>query len=400
MSLFFCLFLVGPFALFAGQRGLNVDAPTWLTSEPAAFLAGGLPTADVASHANLRGFADKQLQSAAETKIGNFIPAKAFAIEMNADWQRASAALSSSLFSWDCYPTYYGSRRIALQNEDAVSYLPSRDSSGMRDRWTKFAEGVSRVADRFPEKRFVVYVVPGYNEPGFNPAYDLVTNPLRPEVCAAIMEQVLSKHQNVTVLSQSFENGQEYYQEFFRTDHHWNINGAFAAYSQIASRLGLPRIDEEAPREVPDYWFTGATARWGVDLIRERVFDCGSNFSQLSVTLSDGTKTNGDDHDSFWNVSPLRKPYAFYDCYYDNFGDCTIEGGVGERSALLVGNSYKGALQRPLAMSYKQLTVNGQLHPSSPVDSTLSEQIQAASADDIVFVANPSCLSIEDSYWE
>lgn len=84
----------------------------------------------------------------------------------------------------------------------------------------------------------------------------------------------------------------------------------------------------------------------------------------------------------------------------DNLGECVIAGGDGDRSALLVSNSYKGAFQRPLASSYHQLTVTGQLHPAVPITATLSEQIESADADDAIIVGNPAVLSIGGEYWE
>lgn len=398
-SVLVCVFLCGPALLFGALR-LGADVPVQLTAEPAQFLAGGAKSADVAAAASGEGFRSKQLQSAVETEIGNYIPAKATAIEMNAGVQRGFIAASDVLFGWGCYPTYFGSGRITVPSADAVTYLPRKYGDWARRDWEGFAAGLASVASRYPEKRFVVYVVGAYDDPSCNPAYALVTDPLRPENCVAIMEEALSGSSNVTVLSHSYGSEEEYYQDFFRTDHHWNIDGAFAAYGQIADELGLEAIPEQGIWEIPDYWYTGATARWGLDMLRERVFDCGNSFAELVVMRSDGSVLHGDDHAAFWDAPELKKPYTFYDSYYDNLGECVIAGGDGERSALLVSNSYKGAIQRPLASSYRQLTVTGQLHSATPLTLTLAEQIEAADADDIIIVGNPGALRIGQQYWE
>lgn len=204
MSVIFCLFPLGPAILFAGQRELHLDLPDWLTAKSASSLAGGLQTAGISSHASLDGFLEKQLQNAVEVQLGNYAPCKYRALTTNASWQRIGIAMSSRLFSWECYPTYYGSYRIATEGNDIVSYLPGMFSSSIQNHWRSFAEGVSTVAHQFPGKRFVVYVVPGYQEPGFNPAYALAPNPLHLQLRADSMEQALANSKNVTVLSRSF----------------------------------------------------------------------------------------------------------------------------------------------------------------------------------------------------
>lgn len=393
-----CLFLIGPFVLY-GVTKAGIIVPVELTAEPARYLAGGATSADIGSNLNLASFVDKKLQGSIETEIENYIPGKATAVETNADMQRTIIAVSNILFSWNCYPTYFGSARLAFPQADAVTYLPRSRNESLESAWRAFAEGVSSVATKYPNKRFVLYVVGGYEEPSFDPAYDLTSSPMHPEDCATTLKEAVADAPNVSVLTLSYENAEDYYRDFFRTDHHWNINGAFRAYGVIAKELKLQSVDPGGTWEIPEYWFTGATARWGVDLLRERVFDCNNNFSELVAKRTDGTETRGDDHSDFWNSSANGKPYIFYDSYYDNLGDCTIVGGVGDRSALLVGNSYRGAIQRPLASSYRSLTVNFQLHPSTPVTTTLEEQILAAGADDVIFVANPSGYNVAKEYW-
>lgn len=398
-SVLVCVFLCGPALLFGALR-LGADVPVQLTAEPAQFLAGGISSSSIDEHLNFNDFTNGTLQGSIEDAIGNYIPGKAFAIETNAAAQRAAIVSSNTLFAWDCYPTYFGSTRLAFPQLSVVTYFPQKRNTSVESSWKAFAAGVVRVAERHPDKRFVLYVVGGYQEPSFDPAYNLVSFPLRPSDCVDTLKSAIGDTSNVKVLSLSYEDADEYYRDFFRTDHHWNINGAFRAYKIIANELGLQTVEAGGTWEIPDYWFTGATARWGVDLLRERVFDCNNDFAELVAKRADGTELRGNDHSYFWDAPTLGKPYRFYDAYYGNLGECTIIGGSGDRAALLVGNSYVGAIQRPLASSYQSLTVNSQLHPAASVVSTLEQQMLTAGADDVIFVANPSAYSVEEEYWD
>lgn len=394
-----CLFLCGP-ALLCGATRVGVEVPVELTAQPAQFLAGGAASADVGAILSIDGFAKKELQDAIETELGNYIPAKANAVMVNAAMQRGAIAASDMLCNWGCYQTYFGSERLFIEDQKAVTYLPEKRSENREEQWRTFAEDVAAAAARHPEKRFVMYVVGGYEMPAYNPAYALVSNPFEPSDCVNIMSNVLGDVSNVTILSSSYAGGDEYYADFFRTDHHWNIDGAFRAYGDITDVLGLEKVSEDGVREIPDYWFTGATARWGIDLLRERVFDCCNDFSNLVAMRTDGSMIRGDDHASFWDAPALGKQYRFYDLYYDNMGCCTITGGSGDRSALLVGNSYLGAIQRPLASSYRSLTVSSQLASGESAQESLEEQMNAAGASDVIFIANPMAFKVDEAYWE
>lgn len=397
LILIFCLFLTGPVFLYLVER-MGIEVPVELTDEPAAYLAGGNAEAHVSDFLNIKGFTSKKLQENVDVKLGNSIPRKASAIIVNAELQRQAIAASNLLFSWRCYPTYFASKRLYIPNANAVTYMTEQQNEHLISAWQSFAHGVVAAADRHPDKRFVLYIVDGYQEPTYNPAYNLTSNPLASSDCVDTMNKILGSSPNVRILTTP-PDGELYYNNFFRTDHHWNINGAFEAYGQIADELNLQKQQQDGTWQIPDYLFTGATARWGVDLLQETVFDCGNQFSQLIAIYPDGSQIRGDDHSAFWNSPPISKPYRFYDAYYDNLGACTIIGGEGSLAALLVGNSYRGAIQRPLAMSYHSLTVNSQLHPSTPIEETPEDQVIAANANDIIFVANPSGYCVEDKYW-
>lgn len=349
-------------------------------------------------------FQNEELQNALELKIGNYIPFKATALYVNAAFQREAIEASNAGFNWNCIPTFYGSTRLLLPNENALSFIPRKKDEAAMNPWRSFARGVGSIAKRYPEKRIVIYIAGGFEDPSYNPAYELVSNPLRPEDCYNMMNDYLSSFPNVFVLTHAYDNANSYYNDFFSTDHHWNINGAFRAYNEIADALHLEKTPEGNTFIIEDYWFTGSNARVGLDPLQERVFDSDNDYKALTATRANGEQLNGNDHSGFWNASALEKRYLFHGYYYNNLSldgsYCTITGGRGNRSALLVSSSYRGAIQRPLALSYQSLTVNDQLHNQAVCSSSLSQQIAASNADDIIFIATPKDYDIEESYWE
>lgn len=397
--IFAALMLAGPAALFCAQRIAHIELPGWLTAEDAVYLSGGRTEVNVRAEATLDGFRESAFQEALETEIGNYIPAKASALLANAALQRCAIAASNSLFGWECYPTYFDSDILCIPAIDSLTATPRSKDADVEGDWRRFAAGVREVAVRYPDKRFVLYVVGAYSEPAYSPAYLLTSNPRVPDDCCDILHEETKDLTNVYVITNHYESDSEYYEEFFRTDHHWNIRGAFRAYETIAETLGLETVSMDGVRNIPEYGFSGSRARSGLDLIEEDVFDCCNSFSDLDIYDGEVLIGTCADHDAFFDSPSLYRRCYFYGLYYNNIGDFSITGGSGDRRALLVGNSFKGAIQRPLASSYSYLALSNQLHPSSEVVPTLAEQIENSRADDIIFVANPGNYRKPESFF-
>jgi hypothetical protein len=239
----------------------------------------------------------------------------------------------------------------------------------------------------------VVYVVGAYDAPAVNPADDLVSDSSTYLDCYDEMLAVLADAGNVSVLKTECGSLDEYYEDFFRSDHHWTIRGALKAYAQICTALDLEEKDFGGFTTIPDVVFTGATARWSLDLVSEQVEDLVEAFDYL--TMADGA-VSAADHSALFDLNPLAKKYSVYDMYFNNVPGGLIEGGDGERNVLLVANSYMGALQRPLASSLHALTTAEALHPSHAdlLAGGLSAAVADAGADAVVFVASPADYAI------
>ena len=70
------------------------------------------------------------MQAELETEVGNYIPCKGIAQLTNARLQRTAIALSSDLFRWDAYPTFYGSKYVYVPKDDVLLGLPGKATPG------------------------------------------------------------------------------------------------------------------------------------------------------------------------------------------------------------------------------------------------------------------------------
>ncbi len=400
-SIIVCLIFIGPVLMFGAMNVLKIELPGWITSEEVQYLEGASIKYGVKDNLNMDGLASGRLQSALEDKVEDYVPCRAGAIITSAALQRVAIETSNLVTHWSCYPTFYGSDKVYSPEFDSVAYMPEPYSKDVFDRLEYFSEGVKRIAERYPEKRFIIYLVLGYEEPSFTPASALMSDDYNPLDAYEFMNAILEESENVEILTRRYSIGDEYYEKFFATDHHWNISGAIEGYSQIVDSLDLQENNFGTFIPMPDYEYTGATARWGRDLIKESVFDVEDDFSYLRVDTIDGYVFNGANHDVFKDYPEAGKQFAFYDAYYDSIPSLsTITGGSGDKCCLLISNSYGAALQRPLATSYKELHVSQVFRHPELERGNLEYEIDCSNPDDVIFVANPSAIIVPDDYFD
>ncbi len=391
-----CLFMAGP-ALLYGASIAGVQLPTWFTAEDARWLSGAVKNVDVAGNLNVEGFASKDLQHAIEDTVGNHVPVKAHALLGNASLQRTGIAASNALFSWPCYPTHFGSTTLYLPASDALSPLPDAASEEASVGLRSFAAGIVDAAQRHQDVRFCVLMVPGHRTPAVSPAYDLSSNPLTASWCFSILEEALAGQDNVLALTQEYSSEDAYYDEYFRTDHHWKASGALSAYRLVEDALGLKATSAIGGERIPieNYRFFGSRTRTGLMMVSEDVFDTNSDFSQLQVKEPEGDPYPYN-HDRFLDDAGNGRQYRFHDSYYDFLPNKTVfvnEGAPEDGpKALVVTDSFGGDIEPMLALSYREthvafdLASNGYWEKAASFEQLVGEREYR----DVFIVASPT----------
>lgn len=84
LSSVFCLFLLGPMALWAAQTHLYLELPSNFTAEGSTYLSGGYEKVDLLKRFSLKGFASERFQDDLNTTVENNIPFRALVLLQNA----------------------------------------------------------------------------------------------------------------------------------------------------------------------------------------------------------------------------------------------------------------------------------------------------------------------------
>ena len=196
----------------------------------------------------------------------------------------------------------------------------------------------------------------------------------------------------------------EFLQNWYNTDHHWNVRGAFQAYQRIATALGfgdelLTPVSELAFDKPP---FLGSFARRGLnadysDRIIDYVFDA---FPRFSVKIN-GKKASAqslahekDYQKDTWDDNAYANRYAEY--FHTDYASIVLKNKDADASGelLIVGDSYSNCMERFLASHYKKTYILDPRHTSKSLDTILASH---KDIKDVVFVMRSTNLLSQDT---
>lgn len=279
-----CIVLSAPAMLVVFDRVLDVNLPDWLTAESSSYLSGGIEKASLRKNMTLEGWNSGAFQQAIEKTLGNNIPFKAMALLGNSSLQRSAIAASNVVFGFEAYPTYFGSRGVYIPAEDAVAAYPV-SSSSILEGVSKTAKGLAEFSKAHPELEFRLIMGDQSDYSDANPVSTLVSARISTEQCATILRQELQDCPNVLVLASTYSDTHEYYDNYYRTDHHWNGFGALEAYRKMNDALGIEgRAEVEGSAlDFDGLLCNGSYARRYLLMANEEAHEPHIDVSQLTV---------------------------------------------------------------------------------------------------------------------
>lgn len=380
-----CLILAGPACIFVAEK-VDISLPGWLTSEDATYLSGGVQKTDLSDVEGFRAFL-KRVHSAAEREIGNYVPMKATALLTNAAWQRGAIELSNLPWNWSCYPTSFGADHLYIPSQQAVCKWPRTVNPETDEGFGDFVAKLGEIAQEREDVRFVSYFVARSEAAAPNPAREYLSETFTAADSAAFMARSL-EGASVDVLHSELGDLEDYYEQFFRSDHHWRALGAVNAYNQIAAACGKEPLPTEIA-SVDGPLYSGAYARNSLCLVTDEPSELAYDFSDAQLDKGETTE-DGNAHALYQNADEQNKHWRFYDLFYNSF---TRAEGMGEGRVLLVCDSFGFALLRPLAVGFEEVMCVNSLQAAAKTDQSLGQLLEESRADTVLFVGDPGNFS-------
>ncbi len=299
----------------------------------------------------------------------------------------------------------------AIPADMQSEYLVMRDGSAILFPPGSFDESILDVIDRrirnyatliktYPDIHFYVYYIERLQNTAHHPLATFVGEPENGQYYDYF---VARKPAALQVEKFSIESYDDHLKYFYRTDHHWNIEGILRAYNQIHGMLeeNYPKISGVRQYEnviaFEGVEFYGGLARKSFQNISEEFSVVDYALPPYQVYENDQAITYGDSANYLAGSIPQEAYFNHYEGYYG--GDKALMTFVFEdtpdRNLLVIGNSYDNSLL-PLLASHYHYTYNVDFRYYT--DFSLSAFLAEHDVDDVVVIGENSVVFGSERY--
>ena len=340
--------------------------------------------------------ADGQFQDQFEQFVSDSVPKQQDVMLANAALQRLSISLAAKPFGYDAYPTFYGSSYAFSSEHGSVCMLPLSQSSDSAN-YDAIAEKLNNLASKHQDMRWRMALVDRASISNASPVHDYIASPVDYDYMTDVLLSKLSG--NIPYIDLSNSDTEQYYQLYFKTDHHWQVWGALDAYYKVMESFG-----EEPNRQYQRFVafegpFYGSYARSGLyPFVSDSVDDVIYDHSELKVSFNGEKQKLEDLCFSFSKKQkPYEKPDRFSNVYADYYhGDpalikITNRSTSSQKSLLIIGDSFTNNCERFYAEHYHTVYV---LDPRK-YEKTIEQFLEKHPVDDALFLLSRDTLAAQ-----
>lgn len=155
----------------------------------------------------------------------------------------------------------------------------------------------------------------------------------------------------------SVDSFDDFADNFYETDHHWNYKGSYKAYLEIIDMLGAegdPIKPEGEPVKIGTFSGSKARSSSATSELSENFSVYKFDFPQMDVTITDSGATDyGHQSEYLANDAEPDANVSYGDFYGGDSGEVIFSTNQSERENILViGESYDNAVLKLLASHY------------------------------------------------
>ena len=324
-----------------------------------------------------------KFQDEFETYIADLVPKRDRVMLTNAAVQRASIKASSLLFGYKTYPTFYGSKYCYTPSEDIIDEMPELQDEEWLYGLGETASSFNVVAENFQDINWYLYLPDRSSDSENSNAHALAANTVD---YSYFKDKFISKlSPQFTYIDGSYSNSEERNKDYFSTDHHWQVQGAYKAYKKIMASMGKTPVSIDGFSVKCQSQFWGSCTRNGLCLAKEpdEVYDFDYVPSELEVNF-DGKDKDMSALDEAYSSKEYKKSGKYANVYAEWFhndtGLITIKNKKRSGSLLIIGDSYTNNCERLYAESYGTVYK----YDSRFMDETLSDFLSSHKVDDVL----------------
>lgn len=307
-------------------------------------------------------FMQGALQDETESYLSGCIPSRDQALLLNAAMQRVIIRTANIPFSFDAFPTFFGSSYIETLDGKRIQPIVKKQSPEFDKALEAFASSVNDFAERNTDINIVVCLVDDPRTTEANPTQKFVSSPIDEKY---LNDKLYSKFSDrvTLLLPNHYSDLDEYDRHYYKTDHHWNAEGLRVGYQALATALPLRSLENTSVITYEETPFCGIESRLGLD-IRDEQFISDLDIDTSSITYSNDAGPLQRGHSSEYRNNAVQDTKAAYFDGYEyyhgkkyafnrtgNADTSTHENG----RMMLITDSFGTSILPYLAMNYQNV---------------------------------------------
>lgn len=340
----------------------------------------------------------KESQKQAEHFLADRAPARENILLANAALQRTSIKLANCIFSYSIIPTSLRSTTCLSEEDGRLLRSPAKINIVNTVQLTARARIINEIIQQHSRINSFVYAVPTDKELDDSPLCQIVSNP---QTYPFFQKYFLDEIKSATIIN-SWVDYDEFCEKWFKSDHHWNIDGAYDGYVRAVSAMGfsesMANRKELIVYEQPSFY--GSMARNNLypdlsDNIMDYEFDTETDLLEITINADKSTVEDLAHKNMYatknWDAHTFKDRYSEY--FHGEYGEITIRNASADtnRTLLLVANSYSNCIERLFSKHYSTVLV----YDARRNSESLSNYIELhPEIDDMLILSNlPGFLS-------
>ena len=340
---------------------------------------------------------DGEFQDNVEEFVADAMPKRDGLLLYNAYFQRCIIYVSNSLFGFKAYPTYFGSKYYCLDDWNAIVARP-QSIYGLGKRLDRQLDAFKTLIESNDGTNFVFYLVDHSSAASANPIHDLASNTARYDDYTSFFSSGLPN--SCQLITDDSADLDEYYERFFKTDHHMQIQGAIRAYERIAYSLHFTPVEAGDVYLATDEQFFGSFSRRGLVFdLYDSICDVHFDMNPSVEVFVDGSKTSLSSLSKQYSNEPFSKKKKFENMYASWFhASCGMlrlsnEDAECDDTLLIIGDSYMKNMERFFTKHYRTVIA---IDPRY-FNGDLQEVFDSYQVNDCVFILSPATITDFDS---
>lgn len=342
-----------------------------------------------------------KFQTGFESYVSDLVPMRDKILLTNAQLQRLSIVPMSVMVGYSDYPTFFGSDYYYDSTYNVVRAISMKKENVKTDAVANSIESINSFVEAHSELNYLMYVPARAGVLELDAHSGLVSDAAGEDY---VLDAISSKlDENVSLMHWSPSSDSEYAEKYYSSDHHWNIKAAYDAYCTTATFFGFgdELIQPVETVSFDDISFYGSAARTGLDADYDAdgIVDYKFDLPAYGIWVS-GEEKDEDFINSMSRYEQGNWPQENFSNYYGDYYHkdypqiilINKNKDAGDKSLLIVGDSYSSCIERLYLSNYK----NVYIYDPRYAKFTLSEFIQKYSnIDDVLYMTCYNTLANE-----